>query len=619
VVYALAFVDSISDTANVRLNLTSPPWAARPAGTSFGPPPRRRSAVSTLLTDGEAIPASVYGNRMLTLSLYLAADGDTAATQLQLLSRELDRPANILRYTPGTTNSIYFLTLPSDFNAVDWDPVAKLVTVNVLAQPFGYGLKQTAVAAATLYADPAHPGAFLNANPFFETDVSGWASSGGTFVRSTAQFHQGAASGLLTPDGVTATVLAETVHVVFAAGAGPSYRGQAWVRCAVSRNVVLNLDWYTSANAYISSTALTLAVTLNTWTLLEVAGDAPTTAGRVGLSVTMTGTPPASNTLFIDEAWSAPVGHSGANGCYVDIPAGAVLGDVETPCDVTVDSTHLYDNAVQPKSVLAVRRRGTPVLAPLLLQAEAMTTGTTTTIQANDANYSGAGQNFMRSTFSTTTMLGRLSKNPFPASSGVDVRGTYRVFARVRKSVSGDTISVQFQYSYGAFTVTNDAVVVPNVTVNQLVDVGLCTFPVGPDPVFDGYSNVELPVDNTGVSVQVNAQRSAGTGTLDFDYLLFVPADDCLAMLDWANETLTTLTVHVDGISETVWAAGSGTVYSFSPSTLAGRFPRLSPNVAQRLYLVPVVGNIAAETVGYTYTVSVTYFPRYLYVRPAAT
>lgn len=464
--YTFAFVDSIADTATVRLNLSASPWSVRANGTVLGPPPRRRSVVSTLLADGESIPAAVYGNRTLTLSLYLNADADAAATQVQLLSRELDRPFNVLRYSPSTTQHVYFRILPSDYNTVEWDAAARLASVNLLAEPFAYGTKQTAVNAATLAANPAS-----------------------------------------------------------------------------------------------------------------------------------------------------------ANGNFVDIAAASVLGDVETPCDITIDSTHLLDATVKPKSVFAIRRRGTPANAPMLLQAESMTQGTNTTTQANDGNFSGAGNNYSRCTFGTATMTARLSKSPFPAAAGVDVRGTYRVFARIRQNTGGDVTKVQFSYSYGAtFVVTNDAVTVPGgITVNQLVDVGLVTFPLGPDPVYDGYSNVELSVENSGVTVTLAAQRVSGAGTMDFDYLLFVPADDCMAFIDWADETTGALTCHVDGITETVWAAGSNTVFSFTPSTLAGRFVRLTPNTNQRLYFVPVIGNAATETIAYTYTVSAFYYPRYIHVRPPTT
>lgn len=140
-----------------------------------------------------------------------------------------------------------------------------------------------------------------NANPFFETDASDWTPTGGTFVRSTAQFHQGAAAGLLTPDGVTATVQVITAAAVTAISRF-TYKASGWIRCASSRNVNVGINWYTSGSSFISTTTTTFAVTANTWTYVEFVGTAPSNAGQYKWIATMTGTPPASDLLYIDEA-----------------------------------------------------------------------------------------------------------------------------------------------------------------------------------------------------------------------------------------------------------------------------------------------------------------------------
>jgi hypothetical protein len=469
------FVDSIGASPTVRLDLNSRTVGlmVKPDGIDLSPPGLRRATSQTLLTDGARVTAAAYDNRVVKLPIQLVPglSTDAAALLVQKLGRELDRPTNILKIQlTGATNPIFFRTLRDSY-ALQMMRLRLAVNTQTMlalpAEPFAYGLRQTAVNAATLAANPAS-----------------------------------------------------------------------------------------------------------------------------------------------------------ANGCLVDITAGTVLGDVEAPCDITIDSTHLFDSSMKPKSAFAVRRRGTPSSAPFLLQAESMTMGTNTTVQTNDANFSGAGSNYVRCTFGTTSMVGRVSKASFPsATPGVDIRGMYRVFARVRTNTGGDVVKVQFQAALGASTVVNDAVTVPgSVTVNQLVDLGLVTFPYGPDPIYDGISGVELAVDNTSVTVQLNAQRVSGSGSLDIDYLLFVPADDAYCVVDWANETSSTLTAHVDGNSETVWAAtAAGNLASFPVSTLAGRFMRLSPAVAQRLYFIPVIGQATTETIGFTYTVSAYYYPRYLVVRPATT
>jgi hypothetical protein len=156
-VAVLRFVDAISASPGVRLNLndlTSPLWTMNPE-TSFGVPAMRRSMASSMLADGEYVGASAYGNRELTLVLNLHATGDTAATQLQALQRELDRPMNLLQYTPGSvTNSVFFRTFRSSPDSIRFDPTLKRVRVQLLAEPFALGLRQD-ISSVIVRNDPA--------------------------------------------------------------------------------------------------------------------------------------------------------------------------------------------------------------------------------------------------------------------------------------------------------------------------------------------------------------------------------------------------------------------------------------------------------------------------------
>src|SRR5690606_18579356 len=95
---------------------------------------------------------------------------------------------------------------------------------------------------------------YRNSNPFFETTVAGWTTFGCTLVRSTAQAHEGVASGLVTPDGVTAQVRIESNQVTGAA-VGVTWRAVAWVRCAVARNVVLSINWFDAASTYLNTSS----------------------------------------------------------------------------------------------------------------------------------------------------------------------------------------------------------------------------------------------------------------------------------------------------------------------------------------------------------------------------
>lgn len=155
--YLVQFVDSIVASPTVRLDLCNGVWILQP-NSDLSPPGLRRATASTLLADGQAIPAAAYDNRVLRLVLRLddgpVAAADTAAGHLQRLARELDRPTNILKWQPGTSNPVHFRTLRAEFDAIYWDPVQKTATVAIPAEPFGYGLPQT-VTPITVSNDPA--------------------------------------------------------------------------------------------------------------------------------------------------------------------------------------------------------------------------------------------------------------------------------------------------------------------------------------------------------------------------------------------------------------------------------------------------------------------------------
>lgn len=149
--------------------------------------------------------------------------------------------------------------------------------------------------AAGLNIGPA-----ITPNPFFETDAAGWSVTNGTFVRSTAQKHEGVASGLLTPNGVSATVT--TRSDLGPALPGGLYRATAWLRCAVARNVDVAVDWHQAGGAFISSSVQTVALAANTWTPVTFTATGPALTGQARITAAMGSTPAAGHLLYVDEA-----------------------------------------------------------------------------------------------------------------------------------------------------------------------------------------------------------------------------------------------------------------------------------------------------------------------------
>jgi hypothetical protein len=228
------------------------------------------------------------GTSSITIPAGWAAGSDAVHT---LKVKVWDSGSNASGYSAGLT------VLPST-------PVNPAITSPTAAQVIGVD-HLTVVWTATEQTQyrvilETDPGAALNANPLFEVDATNWSPTGGTFVRSTAQFHQGAAAGLLTPDGVTATV--EVGSELVAALPGAVYRISGWVRCAATRNVNIGMNWYDTVPTFRLAQVATFALTANTWTFIDLTMTAPNWAGYVQQKFQMTGTPPAGNLLYVDQA-----------------------------------------------------------------------------------------------------------------------------------------------------------------------------------------------------------------------------------------------------------------------------------------------------------------------------
>lgn len=310
---------------------------------------------------------------------------------------------------------------------------------------------------------------------------------------------------------------------------------------------------------------------------------------------------------------------AGSNGCFMDL--GTIKGDVETPLIIKTSTTNLVSSN-DNYSLFSMRRGGTPSNAPVVLQAEDMTAGTDTTEPGNDAAMSGSGSNYSRCSFGTTTaMATRLSlfwQGPGAAVS-VDHRGTYRVFARIRRSVSGDSVKVQLKWGGTSGIITNDAVTCPSGTTISHIDLGLVSAPPGPDPVTDGLSGTELAV--AGIFLDVQAQRVSGSGNIDFDYLFLAPADDGSTYVDWGTTSGANFYTVDCAQGVAYQTLTSGAVHGVNMAGVSGGFRLLaSPGVSNRLYFIRQVrAGAPTDTIGGTNDLDVSYFPKYFYIRPATT
>lgn len=148
------------------------------------------------------------------------------------------------------------------------------------------------------------PQASLNLNPLVNGTTTSWTVSNGTLTSTAAQVHNGyTSSGLLTPNGSSATVSASTEMIPVLAG--NPYTATAWLYATTaisSPNVSMSVNWYDSSQTLISTSSNGLGITAATWTYFNSQYVAPATAAYATMVPTLTGTPSAGNPLYLSYA-----------------------------------------------------------------------------------------------------------------------------------------------------------------------------------------------------------------------------------------------------------------------------------------------------------------------------
>lgn len=194
----------------------------------------------------------------------------------------------------------------------------------------------TLTVEAALSAATAQP-ATLNINPYFEATTSPWTSGAATLTLSGAQAHQGSSSALLTPDGVTSVISARSERMT-GITTGQAYTASAWLYLPAGYSSISTaVDWYDASNALLSTSSNPVAIAAGVWTYNSNTYLAPANAAKAELRIRLTGTPPTSAQVYIDEAtltsnppafgvWGASLWDTatwGPDVLYVDISAFA--------------------------------------------------------------------------------------------------------------------------------------------------------------------------------------------------------------------------------------------------------------------------------------------------------
>ncbi|WP_106539963.1 hypothetical protein [Haloactinopolyspora alba] len=148
----------------------------------------------------------------------------------------------------------------------------------------------------------------LHPNPGFETDTSDWFVSAATLERSTVQAHDGAASGLVTPDASGTVTVSLFNSVAPAVTVGMDYTVAVWLYAPNGVDgVELRAMWLDDARAFLSSDTIQVGtLPAGEWVEGRVTASAPASAAFLNPGVLIGGTPAASDLLYIDDMRAGP-------------------------------------------------------------------------------------------------------------------------------------------------------------------------------------------------------------------------------------------------------------------------------------------------------------------------
>jgi len=138
----------------------------------------------------------------------------------------------------------------------------------------------------------------LNVNTSFQTDTTGWSGDGASIERVEIPGNPkfiGLWALKITPNGIAMFPNAGSEQV--AVTAGLTYNLSGWLRCATSRQVALNINWF-NGGGYLSTSSNDMTVVKNEWTYFELADTAPVGATLANGAPTVPNTPPVTDILW---------------------------------------------------------------------------------------------------------------------------------------------------------------------------------------------------------------------------------------------------------------------------------------------------------------------------------
>jgi hypothetical protein len=324
------------------------------------------------------------------------------------------------------------------------------------------------------------------------------------------------------------------------------------------------------------------------------------------------------------------------------VDVNSVQGDSLTPVLLRMQDATAH---AQPLGAfISCRRRGTPSnLSADLLRTLASNGGNTREVNSGmtwsileDAGFfsggTGGGSGWRLTLSGAYPALNAASfKFVAPSLVGADVPGTYRMFARIRRSGGAATKRYVLKpFATGGSLNPQDITIpvgVQGSTDIRVVDLGLVQWPTNRPPGLGAPTPVS-GASPTSVYIQVWGLDS-GAGIIDFDWLAWVPADEDGGFFYLEDSGVTapsTQWLAVDGYSNQGVLTDSDPVGAHNivgqaygpgqePSTVwLGRAPRLRPG-DNRVFIVPGLSQYNAWPKTRTWNVAVSYWPRFTWLR----
>jgi hypothetical protein len=526
-----------------------------------------------------------------------------------------------------------------------------LGTSSVTCKPFAYGAEET---ISNYVLDPG-----------FEisgTALADWTelkTATGTTARDTSVKKDGNASLklVMTDSGGSGQVI-ERFQTLGDVDAGEVWSFQCWVRVDELTNckVVMELDYDSGTDTEHSTT------TVNASSFVKLTANnqtAPGGAGDVDLRIRLESTAAdATGVVYIDNviavlasavpvAWASSrsianhyadgTGDSQLTTNYIDIED--VPGDVPALLQVKI-----AEGQSHTEFWAGARHSGRQYDGSIILEAVASGHSATNTpggftaslATTTNATYSDGSQRYSqleRTTSGSATLpVGSYSKHAFTLAT--PPTGQFKVLVAARASngqgsssttvLNANLFSWGLNYTYGDFslldTTSPDAtsfVALPTETISvnetsvfTLIDIGTITIPpIGTPDNQTAASLVVIVHQYFNTATTINYQQEFAWIT---DYVMLMPID---YGANYVSKTNAANVILLDSMSDTkgMYLLDASDVVQSFPSNQLGRSPEAHPN-GTRIYML---GHDGTFTKGDTYTVSITYRPRFLHVMGA--